>query len=220
MMSAWRNDGCGRLRSAVAVTNQLPGRASDSSCDVPLRQRLAGLAPVTRHLSYAFVGICAAFLLTGSASWACVPQPFVVIKPGPSGPAGTQVTVDGQNFIGRTELRWNGIDGPLLGIADGNSFSVPITIPDTAAGLYVLLALAREPGGGSSGATPASFEVVSQSPGLSSEAARPPRSQPDAESTRLVPVAIGVGASLCFVSALAGARLARRRSRPVPPPDD
>lgn len=80
----------------------------------------------------------------GSLASACVPQPYIVVQPRASGPAGTQVEVVGDNFEGvAVEIRWNRLDGELLGKANGPAFSLTVTIPDQAEGLYSLLAVSR-----------------------------------------------------------------------------
>lgn len=96
-------------------------------------------------------------------SWACVPQPFLLVQPRSSGPSGSQVTVQGQNMAGgRVELRWNALDGPLLGTAEGPSFSVPVTIPDQSTGLYVVVALERLPDGSFGSLARAEFAIPAE----------------------------------------------------------
>jgi hypothetical protein len=145
-------------------------------------------------------------LLGAAAAWACVPQPIISsVQPRASGPAGGQVTVVGDNFDrAPVEIRWNGVQGPLLGTGNGPIFSIPVTIPDDVEGLYVLTALSRQPGGGVGGTARASFQVQ----GASGEAATAPAAQPAppaAEPSRvgvLVGGAVGVFAAGALVMLL------------------
>lgn len=122
-------------------------------------------------------GLVAAFLalvlaLAGLA-WACVPQPYIVLRPLASASAGTKVTVEGQNFAGdRHEIRWNGVEGELLATASGAYFSVPFTVPSASPGMYSLVAMSREPGGTVGNVATASFEV--SGPGSQRSAPRAP----------------------------------------------
>jgi hypothetical protein len=100
-------------------------------------------------------------VIGAAGALACVRQPLVVVQPQSSGPPGTRVTVAGTGFSDdRTELRWNGQDGPLLGTATGPEFSVPVTIPEAPGGLYSLVAVLRSPDGSIGNAVRASFQIT------------------------------------------------------------
>lgn len=102
-------------------------------------------------------------LVSASAAVACVPQPRLVsLVPMASGPSGMEVTVNGLGFDpGRAEVRWNGPEGELLATGNGQSFSLPIMIPDVPAGLYSVVVLSRDVDGGIGNTGTASFQVVS-----------------------------------------------------------
>lgn len=86
-------------------------------------------------------GVVAALLMLVSAAWACTARP-VVLPPSPqTGPAGTAVTIRGQAVPanGPVEIRWNALSGEPVATtrADANGhFSVVVTVPDTAPGIY------------------------------------------------------------------------------------
>lgn len=154
-------------------------------------------------------------LLGAAAAWACVPQPIISsVQPRASGQAGGQVTVVGDNFDqAPVEIRWNGVQGPLLGTSNGPSFSIPVTIPDDVEGLYVLTALSRQPGGGVGGTARASFQLLGAAadpaaiPDLTQEPDPPPVSSPG------IGVVAGVTLGVFAVGALTsvlGSRLRRR----------
>ena len=135
----------------------------------------------------------------GASAWACVPQPMIAsVQPRSSAAPGEQVTVVGENFPGSpVEIRWNGLQGPLLGTGNGPSFSIAVTVPDEVPGLYLLTALSRQPGGQVGDTARASFQVQ----GAAGEAAAAPAAQPSppaAEPGRtgvLVGGAVGVFAA-------------------------
>jgi hypothetical protein len=84
----------------------------------------------------------------GAAAWACVPQPFISLRPGQLSAPGDKVTAAGFNFGDNSvELRWNAIDGPLLAKAPGPSFTTTMTIPKAADGIYTIIAVPRDPDG-------------------------------------------------------------------------
>lgn len=159
----------------------------------------------------------------GSLAWGCVPQPrLLTVQPRSSGPAGTEVTLAALGFDpGRAEIRWNAVDGELLGVANGPEFSVPVTIPRAPEGLYNLIVLARSPGGeiGNTGAV--SFQVTSLGAtpvapwsNPDTRAAEKSRSSASSISAGTVLLAAGAGgvASLgCF-----GGLLLLRRNRTGP----
>lgn len=154
----------------------------------------------------------AATVAAASSAWACVPQPIIAsIQPRSSGAAGSEVTVLGENFDpGVVELRWNGADGTLLGKAAGPAFAQAVTIPPAEDGLYVIIALTRDRGGGVSGTARASFAVTGGAPAASAASrAADPRPAPSNVTTAPVLLAGAVvGASAVWVAS----RLRRRSS--------
>jgi len=86
----------------------------------------------------ASLGIVAAALSAASLAWACAPVGGLVLSPD-MGAAGTQVTATTSAFpAGETvELRWETLNGPMLGTVVGTGFGGPpvakqITIPPSA----------------------------------------------------------------------------------------
>ncbi|MEX2289761.1 MAG: hypothetical protein WD794_05470 [Mycobacteriales bacterium] len=177
------------------------------------------LLPITTPLTRAMaaVGLLLSMAVAATA-WACVPQPTIVaVQPRASGPAGGQVTVLGDNFDGApVEIRWNGLQGALLGTGNGPSFSIPITVPDGEPGLYVLTALSRQPGGGVGGTARASFQIEAGD-GAGGAAATPGSHEEDgpaaaagpAASSLVAGAAVGVFAAGALTMWL-GTRLGRR----------
>lgn len=183
---------------------------------------ISGL-PVTSRTPLARAAAVALLLsMTGAATaWACVPQPTIVaVQPRASAPAGGQVTVLGDNFDGApVEIRWNGLQGTLLGTGNGPSFSIPITVPDDEPGLYVLTALSRQPGGGVGGTARASFQiqagdgaVATAEPEATAEADAVGAAGGVASTAVVTGTAIGVFAAGALTMWL-GTRLGRRLDR-------
>lgn len=118
-------------------------------------------------------------LSVAGAAWACTVAPHVSLRSA-SGPAGTNVTVVGDAFPDATpvEIRWHTKDGPVVGSAQGSSFSTEITIPSGARpGFYYVVAIAR-PGASAGSGPPAKaaeiLQVVSAaSPETASNASGP-----------------------------------------------
>lgn len=153
-------------------------------------------------------------LIAGSASYACVPQPFVVIHPQSSGAVGSQVTVNGQLFeTARVEIRWNATDGPLLATAQSTDFAVPLTVPSAPPGLYTLIAFSRGANGVLGSVARAEFQVTGPAPVPVTES--PVRNEAATESSNgasFASVAAAVG--LVAIGAFGGAAVvARRRPR-------
>ncbi len=105
--------------------------------------------------------VLAAVLATVGVAAACVPQPLLLVQPGASESPGAKLTAMGTTFgSGPAEVRWNALDGPLLGTAPGPDFSVEFTVPDVPDGLYTVVGIARSPSGGIEGTARASLQVV------------------------------------------------------------
>lgn len=164
-----------------------------------------------------------AITLTGSrGAWACFPFPVLSVQPRASGPAGAQVTVEGVDFgDGATEVRWNAIDGPLLGHGSAERFSASVTIPQAEAGVYSIVGLARKTDGsvGVKAVTP--FEVSSGA-GVPTVAGSSPASSPglrgatsstaDLSTTAIAGLLLG-GLAVSLAGGIGGAYLFTRRRR-------
>lgn len=171
------------------------------------------------YRSIAASGIFGVVLGAASLASACVPQPnLVVVQPRSSGPSGTEVTVEGVGLDpSPTEIRWNSAEGPLLGEAVGPSFSVPVTIPEASPGLYTVVVVSRQSGGGIGNTGTAAFQVIEPGtgPGLvppppedagAAPTTPPPTATPSASAGRTV-LAFAAGAALATL----GVWVARRR---------
>lgn len=161
--------------------------------------------------------LVAAVAVVGAA-WACVPQPLVTVRPASSGPAGTEVTVEGLAVNGALEIRWNSVDGPRLATATGPSFSVQVTIPEAPPGLYSVIVLERKPDASLASTGRAAFLVTGADPMPSGKPVPPPRNAArpavvwdSSVSPALVVLAVMGGAALLALGAVGGALLTRRR---------
>lgn len=153
----------------------------------------------------------------GVAAWACVPQAnLITLAPRSSGPPGTEVTVEGLGLDpGPAEIRWNAADGPLLGEGNGPVLSVPVTIPDAEEGLYIVVVVARQPGGGIGNTARAAFQVTGAD-GVGT--ASPPAGEGTAVdeptdaagSTATTVLTLAAGAGLMGLGILLGSRFGRR----------
>lgn len=178
------------------------------------KQALAGALACFAVLAVTLFGL--------SRAWACFPLPVVTLEPRASGPPGTEVVVNGVDFNGAVEVRWNSLDGPQLAGATGPNFSTKAKIPDAPAGLYTLVVLSRAPDASVTVKAAASFEVVLPA-GARSGAATPPPSRRAPAGTSSSPgggassrgpagaVLALAGVGLLGVGGLAGARVGRRR---------
>lgn len=174
--------------------------------------------------------LCAAAMLAAATvAWACVPQPrLITLQPRSSGPAGSAVTVAALGFDpGRAEIRWNAGDGELLGTANGPDFSVGVTVPQVAVGLYHVVVLARSPGGEIGNTSTVSFEVTAEG-GAAAAAPSPPAPQPRGEpmggSSRTTSVTAALlfagGGGLVALGCLGGILLSRQGRRELPAETD
>lgn len=156
------------------------------------------------------VGAAAAPTATG---FGCVPQPYLLVQPRSSGPAGTEVEVRGTNFeVGPPEIRWNGLDGALLGKASSPEFTLTVTIPEAGEGLYSLVAVSRGPQGQVAGVTRSAFAVTGQ--GSTTTTTTPPQPPPTRRPETTQVPAMLVGAALTAAGGAAGAAMTRRRLKP------
>lgn len=124
----------------------------------------------------------------GGRAWACVPQPLVSLQPTGSGPAGGEVTVNGVSVAGDAEIRWNGLQGPLLATVAGPAFTSKVKVPAADPGLYTIIVLERTPSGGVGSTGRAAYLVTSGGPAPAPGAATPPAGT---EPTGEAPVATG-----------------------------
>lgn len=88
---------------------------------------------------------------------------LVVVQPQPSGPPSGRVQVVGLGFEAGSgvEVRWNGIDGPVLASAVGPDFIAPATVPEAAGeGLHTVVVLSRDPNGVITDASATNFLVT------------------------------------------------------------
>jgi len=110
-----------------------------------------------RRSSIGLLALLSIAVMGTALAWACSDGNKITIakqSPAPasgppgSGPVGSQVTLEGDSFIGgeAVEIRWNELDGPLLAKetvpAGSTSFKTdpPITIPQAPADTHVILA--------------------------------------------------------------------------------
>lgn len=77
-------------------------------------------------------------------AWACQPIQLVSILPRSSGPVGSAITVQGENFNGPVEIRWNSIEGPLLATVQDATVPTTVRVPSVPGGLYLVIMLTRQ----------------------------------------------------------------------------
>lgn len=91
------------------------------------------------------VALVAVGLGCASVAFACSTTTVQITSGSASGTVGSQYQVSGEAFgssqYGPVEIRWNSITGNQLASAPGPSFSVPVTIPKVAPGLYYIVAV-------------------------------------------------------------------------------
>jgi hypothetical protein len=152
--------------------------------------------------------------LAMSTAWACVPLGDITLQPRSSGTPGAQLTVVGANFEQNVELRWNAVDGPLLASAPKPSFSVPITLPDVADGLYVIVAVERGPGGVAGNIARAPVQVArGATPTATTIAAKTTARASSSTSAFAVTLGVAGALALLAVGGMGGYRMARRRGK-------
>lgn len=155
-----------------------------------------------------------------SLAAACIPQPrLVTVQPRASGPSGSKVTVAALGFDpGRAEIRWNTVDGKLLGSPDGPDFSVPVVIPEAAEGLYYLVVLARSPGGEIGNTAAVAFDVTPEAGTPAATSPTPPQrvaaqGEPATKPTSASRTVLAAGTGAVVALAVIGATLLARRRR-------
>jgi hypothetical protein len=166
------------------------------------------------------IGVVAATLGWAAAAWACFPLALVTIAPQASGAAGDEVNVNGVDLgAGAIEVRWNALDGTLLGRGSGPNFSIPVTIPDAPDGVYVIVALTRETNGSVGVKAAAEFQIGSAAAGGTPVSSPPGTQEPDSTGGSSDPQAVlsttGIAALVlgCLVAGgIGGALVSRRRA--------
>lgn len=146
------------------------------------------------------------------SSWACVPQPLLVLLPNSTVPPGGDVIVSGQYFLAtQVEVRWNSVDGSLLGVAGGPIFSSQVRIPDVADGLYTVVAFSRDPTAGVGAIARAEVEV--RSPALPAEGGTGDAGERSVTSRSTLPRYQGVfdGGALVLIGGVIAALFVGRR---------
>jgi hypothetical protein len=177
--------------------------------------RLTGRRPRWAAIAMVFPGLLAAMVAGGA--WACVTLPHIALSPRASGAPGAQLTVEGADFEQHVELRWNAVDGPLLASGPSPTFSVPVTLPDVADGLYTLVAVERGPGGVAGNIARTPVQVTRGA--ATTPTTVKPATRSSSSNAFAVTVGIAGAIALLLVGGLAGARLTRRQqSEPAPPP--
>lgn len=164
-----------------------------------------------------------AVLLAGTASaWACVPQPGILVQPTSSGAAGTEVTIIGKAFgDAMAEIRWNALDGELLGALPGPDFTTSVTIPQAPPGLYTLIAIVRGADGSVADTARAPFEVVEAGASVGSAAGpansplTSPSPAPERASSGLTTVTLVLALLAVVLASVAFFRSLGQRSRSV-----
>jgi hypothetical protein len=159
--------------------------------------------------------LLAGILLVAGAAWACVVLPHIALSPRASAAPGAQLTVEGADFEQRVELRWNAVDGPLLATGPSPAFSVPVTLPDVAEGLYTLVAVERGPGGVAGNVARTAVQVARG--GATPTTVKAAATTSSSSNAFAVTLGIAGALALLVVGGLAGARLARRKHSGAPP---
>lgn len=162
-------------------------------------------------------GLAAVMLGAASGASACFPLPLLTVEPQSSGVVGARVTIEGVDFgEGPTEVRWNAIDGPILGRGSADSFMVAVTIPAAGDGVYGIVALARRVDGsvGVKAVTPFLVTSGGGSTGPGSLSSPERSSAAPASSSTGWPVGVIVGGlAVLVIGSLGGVVLVRRRRR-------
>lgn len=164
-------------------------------------------------------GIVGAVLAGAAVSWACTGQGTIAVTP-PSGPAGTEVRVEGTGFGNApVELRWGSASGTVLATAPSGTFAVTFAIPEAPAGVHYLVAVPQETDASRRAPAPAAFEItqpVAQPVEQAAAAPGPAAPAPAAQEPAPVPVAAPDPAPEPQPRPAAVARPAPRAAPPAP----
>jgi len=75
-----------------------------------------------------------------SAAWACSVQPITALGAN-SGPAGTQLQIQGFGFKSPVQIHWNAVNGSVLASTGAGQFATAIKIPEDASpGVFYVVA--------------------------------------------------------------------------------
>lgn len=178
---------------------------------------MTGSHRILRRLGPGVVTLMAVGIGWFGMAWACVAQPLLTVLPRASGPSASQVTVEAVEVNAKAEVRWNSTTGQVLGTSpEGAGFTMAVTIPPAAPGLYSLVLVTRAPDGGVAAVGRASF-LVTGSDG--SGPAEPAAADPDSPAAKADAPGTSPAAKTGFALLGAGlvtsgfvlARLLRRR---------
>jgi hypothetical protein len=128
----------------------------------------------------ALLGVLAIPLTAAALAWACTPSASMQLDGvAASGPVATSVPLTASGFPegGAIEIRWDTIGGPVLASGTGPTLSTAVTIPESAPGDHIILAVGNKPDGSRFDVT----SVVYTIPGAAPEApaqAQAPAAQP------------------------------------------
>lgn len=188
------------------------------------RRQLDCLSWVGGRLLGALCLLTTSVVGTAAQGWACIPQPLLWVEPRSSASSGAQVTVKGVTFKDAPiEIRWNGVDGPLLDRVTGPSFSATVSVPPAESGTYSIVAFARDQGGGVGASAQVAFTVAGGGGGT---VAPETTSRPSPTRETSWRLSRGSGIALLLVSGLAlsiiggavGALIGKRRHCYSSPP--
>lgn len=160
--------------------------------------------------------LVAALIYAGSTAWACVPQPILSIEPLASALPGARFSVAGERFsAGVLEVRWNGLDGPLLAGGSGPSIHAEVAVPEVPPGLYTVFGFNRGSDGTVGVVARSAFEVLGRDTAVGTT-----RSAKHSSSSSWPAAAglLGAGFVLAIAGFLAG-RGRRRSSAAAPAPE-
>lgn len=119
------------------------------------------MSSMRRVVATGVVGALACAVMAAGLAWACTPQAqFTRFSPA-SGAPGTQVTVTGDNFSDvAVTIHWGSASGPVIGTAQGPTFTTTVTVPQAPGDVYAIVAVAIGPTTLTSGQAVGSFTMV------------------------------------------------------------
>ena len=116
---------------------------------------------VSRRFYVGFLGVLAVPLCAVSVAWACVPRGTATLSP-ESAPSGSMVTVTASGFPPQQEVAvyWNALGGPRMASGTGPAFTAQVTVPNVAAGAYVISVATTDQEHAQHSEARAPFEVI------------------------------------------------------------
>lgn len=116
-------------------------------------------------------------LLAAPTASACVTDDWLTVEAATGAGPGTRIPVEGGGFEPRAvELRWNGMSGEILGVAEAGAdgrFVATVVVPEVAvAGRYSVVAV-QQPEGGTRGWAYADVVLTAPTPALEPVASAP-----------------------------------------------